>query len=86
MHNSDIVEIIWQRFSNAELSRYLTDLKVQFHHLPQNYREVLQDIAIDCLEILEWTNGLIFGQKISVEYQLGHPDGILLGYCEEASR
>ena len=46
MHNTGIVEIIWQRFSNAELSQYLTALKVQFQHQPRNYREVLQDIAI----------------------------------------
>ena len=45
MHNADIVEIIWQRVSNAELSQYLTALKVQFQHQPRNYREVLQDIA-----------------------------------------
>ena len=45
MHNSDIIEIIWQRASNAELSQYLTALKVQFQHQPRNYREVLQDIA-----------------------------------------
>ena len=32
MHNSDIVDIIWQRVSNAELSHYLTALKVQFQH------------------------------------------------------
>ena len=46
MHNADIVEIIWQRVSNAELSQYLTDLKVNFQHKPCNYKEVLQDIAI----------------------------------------
>ena len=45
MHNADIVEIIWQRVSNAELSQYLTDLKVNFQHKPCNYKEVLQDIA-----------------------------------------
>ena len=45
MNNSDIVEIIWQRVSNAELSQYLTVLKVQFQHQPRNYREVLQYIA-----------------------------------------
>ena len=45
MHKSDIVEIIWQRVSNAELSQYLTALKVQFQHQPRNYREILQDIA-----------------------------------------
>ena len=45
MHNADIVEIIWQRVSNAELSRYLTAIKVQFPHQPHNYREVLQDVA-----------------------------------------
>ena len=46
MHNADIVEIIWQRVSNAELSQYLTALKVQFQHQPHNYNEVLQDISI----------------------------------------
>ena len=45
MHNSDIIEIIWHRFSNAEWSQYLTALKVQFQHQPCNYREVLQYIA-----------------------------------------
>ena len=45
MHNSDIVEIIWKRVSNSELSQYLTGIKVQFQHQPHNYREVLQDIA-----------------------------------------
>ena len=37
MHNADIVEIIWKRVSNAELSQYLTALKVQFQNQPQNY-------------------------------------------------
>ena len=45
MHNADIVEIIWQRVSNTELSQYLTVLKVQFQHQPRNYSEVLQDIV-----------------------------------------
>ena len=45
MHNVDIVEIIWQRVNNAELSQYLTALKIQFQHQPHNYREVLKDIA-----------------------------------------
>ena len=37
MHNYNIVDIIWQRVSNAELSQYLTASKVQFHHQPHNY-------------------------------------------------
>ena len=45
MHNADIIEIIWQRVSNAELRQYLNALKVQFQHKPRNYREVIQDIA-----------------------------------------
>ena len=51
MHNADIVEIIWQRVSNAELRQYLNALKVQFQHQPRNYREVLQDIAIQVQSI-----------------------------------
>ena len=46
MHNDDIVEIIYKRVRNAELSQYLTFLKVQFQHKHQNYREVLKYIAI----------------------------------------
>ena len=45
VQNADIVENIWQRVSNTELGQYLAALKVQFQHQPQNYREVLQDIA-----------------------------------------
>ena len=44
-HNADIFDIIWQRVSNYGLSQYLSALKVQFQHQPQNYREVLQDIT-----------------------------------------
>ena len=51
MHNTEIVEIIWQRVSNAELSHYLAALKVQFQHQPPNYREVLHDIIIQVLSI-----------------------------------
>ena len=45
LHNADIVGIIWQRVSNAELSQYLTSIKVQFQHQTSNYREELQDIV-----------------------------------------
>ena len=45
MKNAEIVEIIWQRVNNSELSQYLTAVKVQFQHQPLNYREVIQDIA-----------------------------------------
>ena len=51
MHNADIVDIVWKRVNNYELSQYLTALKVQFQHQPCNYREVLQDIAIQVLSI-----------------------------------
>ena len=51
MHTADIVEIIWQRVSNDELSQYITALKVQFQHQHRNYREVLQDIMSQVLSI-----------------------------------
>ena len=38
MHNADIVDIIWQRVSNAELRQYLAALLVKFQHLPRKYR------------------------------------------------
>ena len=46
MQNVDIVEIIWQRVSKAELIQYFIDLKVHSQHQPRNYMGVLQDIAI----------------------------------------
>ena len=46
MHNADIVEIIWKKVSNAELSQYIAAIKVQFQYQPRNYREVLQYIVI----------------------------------------
>ena len=51
MHNADIVEIVWQRVRNAELSQYPTALKLQFQHQPRNYRELLQDILIQVQSI-----------------------------------
>ena len=51
MHNADIVEIIWLRVSNPELSQHLTVLRVQFQNQPCNYMEVLQDIASQVLSI-----------------------------------
>ena len=46
MHNADIVDIIWKKVSNAELSQYIAAVKVQFQYQPRNYREVLQYIVI----------------------------------------
>ena len=51
MYNAEIVEIIWKRVSNSELSQYLTALKVKFQHQTRNYREVLQYIASQVLSI-----------------------------------
>ena len=51
MHNADIVEIVWQRVRDAELSQYPTALKLQFQHQPRNYRELLQDILIQVQSI-----------------------------------
>ena len=51
MHNAEIIEIIWKRVRKAELSQYLTALKVQFQHQTRNDREVLQDIASKVLSI-----------------------------------
>lgn len=45
MHNADIVEMIWKKMTNPELSQYVVALKVQFQRQPRPYQEVLQDIA-----------------------------------------
>ena len=45
LHNADIVELIWKKMTNPELSQYVTALKVQFQRMPRPYQQVLQDIA-----------------------------------------
>ena len=45
LQNSDIIELIWKKMMNPELSQYVTALKVQFQHFPRPYQQLLQDIA-----------------------------------------
>jgi hypothetical protein len=45
MHNADIVEVIWRKMTNPELSQYIIALKVQYQRQPRDYQEILQDIA-----------------------------------------
>ena len=48
MHNSDIVEIIWQRVGNYELSQYITALKVQFQHRPAIIGRYYKILRVRC--------------------------------------
>jgi hypothetical protein len=45
MHNEDVVDLVWKKMTNPELSQYVTALKVQFQREPRNYQAILQDIA-----------------------------------------
>ena len=45
MHNVAVVEIIWQRFRNAELSQFLTAPKVRFQKQPHSYRGNITDTS-----------------------------------------
>ena len=38
LHNSDVIDIIWKKMMNPELSQYVTALKVQFQRRPQYYQ------------------------------------------------
>ena len=46
LHNADVVDIIWKKMMNPELSQYATSLKLQFKRQPRYYQYILQDIAI----------------------------------------
>ena len=74
MHNAAIIYIIWQRVRNAELSQYLTDIKVQFQHQPRNYREVLQDIASQVQSIGVDTLHKVSGFSVQGTESGGAPD------------
>jgi hypothetical protein len=45
LHNPDIVDLIWQKVKNPDLSQYVVALKVQYQRVPRDYQQVLQDIA-----------------------------------------
>ena len=45
LHNADVVDLIWRKIMNTELSQYVTTLKVKFQRQPKYYQEILQDIA-----------------------------------------
>ena len=45
LHNAEVIDIIWKKVMNTELSQYATSLKVQFQRQPQDYQDILQDIS-----------------------------------------
>ena len=44
-HDGDIVDKIWKKILNPELSAYVEALKVQYGQNPRSFREILLDIA-----------------------------------------
>ena len=55
LRNADIVDLIWKKTMNPELSQYITAFKLQFQHLPRPYQKVIQDISIQ-VPLLATTN------------------------------
>ena len=45
LHNADVVDMIWKKFTNPELNQYVVALNIQFQREPRKYQEFLQDIA-----------------------------------------
>ena len=46
MHNEDIVFMMWIKLRSADLSIFLSSIKVNYRHNRQNYTEILQEIAM----------------------------------------
>ena len=45
LHNAEVVDLIWKKMMNLELSQYITALKVQFQLQPRDYQEIIQEIS-----------------------------------------
>ena len=44
-HDGDIVDKLWNKIMNTELSSFVEALKVNYNQNPRSYRLILQDIA-----------------------------------------
>ena len=86
--------IIWQRVSNAELSQYLTSLKVQFQHQTHIFREEAQYITSQVPSIGVDTFRKASAVSVQVTKSVGAPDqgvyesnGLLFhGTCPEKNK
>ena len=45
VHAGDIVDKLWGRIQNSDLTTYVAALKIDYARNPRDYREILQDIA-----------------------------------------
>ena len=45
MHNGDIVDSLWAKIQDGDLTSYLGSLKVDYQRNPRNYKLILQDGA-----------------------------------------
>ena len=45
MHNDDIVDLVWTKLQNADLSLFVSSLQVDYRRNRQPYTEILQEIA-----------------------------------------
>ena len=45
MRNKDVVDLLWTKLKNAELTMFVASIKVDYHRNHQKYTEILQEIA-----------------------------------------
>ena len=45
VHNGDIVDALWAKIQDGDLTSYLGSLKVDYQRNPRNYKLILQDVA-----------------------------------------
>ena len=75
MHNADVVDIIWKKMTNPDLSQYVTALKVQSQRKPREYKDILQDIAsqVPNLRVDTFRKALEVGRHESATNNSGCP-------------
>ena len=44
MHNEDVVDLLWTKFTNAYLAMFAASIKVDYRRNNQKYTDILQEI------------------------------------------
>ena len=45
MHNKDVVDMLWKKLNNSELTMFVVSIKVDYRRNGQKYTDILQEIA-----------------------------------------
>ena len=45
MHNEDVVDLLWKKLNNVELTMFLASIKVDYRRNCQKYTKILQESA-----------------------------------------